>query len=95
MIQMKFGPYDLVPTYDREEADILQGKTLTVETEIAIKIRMCEIRDAIINTAIIGTPEERQQLLELQNFMRGKLDAFQELLDDSQEARTTQHINQG
>lgn len=87
MISAKFDAYDLYPQFLFEEQDLLRAQALLQETEIWLKDRIYALTQEIVNTVITGTPDEKDELISKTNFMKGKIDAYEELLNNSRDAK--------
>lgn len=87
MVDVVQDQYDLYPTFHFDTADEIRANTLSAELEMLLKKRIYEMTDVIMNTDIIGDALEVAQIVQQQNFLKGKIAAFRELLDDSKVAR--------
>lgn len=79
--------YDLFPTFHFEKSDELRAKMLAQETEVLLRNRVYELLEESMSLELVGTPEEINQKIGQLNFMKGKIDAFKELLEASRDAK--------
>lgn len=63
-------------------ADSLRVHVLSAEKVLNLQLRIAEIKDALCSLEIIGTEHERSTAIAMFHLYKGKLDAFQEILDD-------------
>lgn len=85
-MQVTQGPYDLFPTIHFEEVDSLQADMLNENTEWKLKQRIYDLQSECLNIDIVGSGEDAAKAIQHQNFLKGKIAAFAELLEDSKEA---------
>lgn len=62
---------------------------LSSEKVSRLTIRVQEIKDAICRMEIVGTAEEITNGIAMFHLMKGKLDAFEEILEDHRSATDT------
>lgn len=93
MIKATFDHYDLYPTFNWEEVDLLAAKRLRPETEIRLKESLYSLQGEINSLAQSGTPEELDAARQLRSFMLGQMHAYQTLLNDSKEAHLAASLN--
>lgn len=94
MVDVVHDHYDLYPTYHFELADELRAATLSQELELMLKKRIYELTDTVMSMDIVGDALEVAQLIQQQNFLKGKIAAFKELLEDSKASRMRMLENQ-
>lgn len=63
-------------------AESLRVHVLSAEKVVALQVRIMEVKDALCSLEIIGTEHERSTAIAMFHLYKGKLDAFQEILDD-------------
>lgn len=90
MITAKMGQYDLIPTFEFDAESQLIADSLPSETELKLKQRINDLRQEILMTPLTETDSEMATKIQQMNFLKGKCEAFMELLEDSQEAKTRQ-----
>lgn len=62
---------------------------LSSEKVSRLTTRIQEIKDAICSMEIVGTAEEVSKAIGMFHLMKGKLDAFEEILEDHRSATDT------
>lgn len=78
--------HELFPEFHFEEEDRLRAQLLPKETQLWLKSRSQELVKEIIGTQLQGTPEEISKSINQVNFLKGKVDAFMELLEAAHNA---------
>lgn len=53
----------------------------------AVQLRILEIKEVMCAAEFVGTPDEVSTAIGKFHLLKGKLDAFQEILDDHQQAQ--------
>ncbi len=87
-ISVKFDAFDIFPEFHFEPVADLRAKALLQETETWLKSRIYELTREIINTPIgTGSEAERNRDIATTNLMKGKIDAFTEMLMNSRDAK--------
>lgn len=86
-MDLKQDHYDLFPTLHLETVDQLRADTLGAETEFKLKQRCYDLIEEIVAMDVVGTPEEMQLISMRTSFLKGKLEALKDLLEDSKGAR--------
>lgn len=87
MVDVVHDHYDLFPTYHFDTADELRATSLSHEMELRLKERIYQLTDEVMSMDIVGNALEVAQLIQQQNFLKGKIHAFKELLEDSKSSR--------
>jgi len=66
----------------------MRAQALLQETEIWLKQRIYELTREILQTPLgVGTPEEINRAIATTNLMKGKIDAFTEMLENSRDTK--------
>lgn len=87
-ISVKFDPFDVFPEFHFEPVADLRAKALLQETETWLKQRIYEITTEIINTPLgTGSDADRNRDIATTNLLKGKIDAFTEMLSNSRDAK--------
>lgn len=59
---------------------------ISLDTQAKLQARIAELTEACMSSEFVGTPDQISQQLGQFQFLRGKVDAYQELLADHRAA---------
>lgn len=70
----------------------IKGNFLSADQVSKFEARLKELKDAALATTFSGTADEISEKVGMFHFMKGKIDTFEELLQDHLEANTLVQI---
>lgn len=91
-IKVEFNQHMLFPDVSFETEDLMRAAMLSAETEMKLRCRVWDLQSEVLSIDLKGTTEQVSAGIHEQAFLKGKIAAFMELLDDSKESKLKQSL---